>query len=239
MQIFIKSFKLFTLKLNCVCNIILSGCSVSSTKFWNNMTMCIKLKQAIEIQTNKVLASVSIKRIRLSTRESDGRSQRKITEINIFIKQIQQGKITDIYIATAKIQTFSPVRFWYRWIDLSVLIKKTPHIQVVLLMFSFEYPSRNLSYSFYSLHKFCRSWVHIWLPVPWYGTLLTRSHIHCTMQYTVGSHGTMYLNMMTSSNGNIFRVTGHLCKEFTGHRWIPRTNASDAELWCFLWSGAE
>ena len=26
--------------------------------------------------------------------------------------------------------------------------------------------------------------------------------------------------MMTSSNGNIFRVTGHLCGEFTGHRWF-------------------
>ena len=37
--------------------------------------------------------------------------------------------------------------------------------------------------------------------------------------------------MMTSSHGNIFRVTGHLCKEFTGPRWIPRTKASDAELW--------
>ena len=31
--------------------------------------------------------------------------------------------------------------------------------------------------------------------------------------------------MMTSSNGNIFRVTGPLCGEFTGHRWIPRTKA--------------
>ena len=29
---------------------------------------------------------------------------------------------------------------------------------------------------------------------------------------------------MTSSNGNIFRVTGH--------RWIPLTKASDAEFWC-------
>ena len=29
--------------------------------------------------------------------------------------------------------------------------------------------------------------------------------------------------MMTSSNGNIFRVTGPLCGEFTGDRWIPRT----------------
>ena len=45
--------------------------------------------------------------------------------------------------------------------------------------------------------------------------------------------------MMTSSNGNIFRVTGHLCGEFTGHRWIPLTKASDAELWCLLWSGPE
>ena len=45
--------------------------------------------------------------------------------------------------------------------------------------------------------------------------------------------------MMTSSNGNIFRVTGHLCGEFTGRRWIPRTKASDAELWSFLWSAPE
>ena len=42
-------------------------------------------------------------------------------------------------------------------------------------------------------------------------------------------------NMMTSSDGNIFRVTGHLCGEFTGLRWIPHTKASDAELWYFLW----
>ena len=28
--------------------------------------------------------------------------------------------------------------------------------------------------------------------------------------------------MMTSSNGNIFRVSCHLCGEFTGQRWIPR-----------------
>ena len=27
--------------------------------------------------------------------------------------------------------------------------------------------------------------------------------------------------MMSSTNGNIFRVTGHLCGEFTGPRWIP------------------
>ena len=42
--------------------------------------------------------------------------------------------------------------------------------------------------------------------------------------------------MMTSSNGHIFRVTGPSYGKFTGHRWIPLTKASDAELWCFLWS---
>ena len=46
-------------------------------------------------------------------------------------------------------------------------------------------------------------------------------------------------SMMTSSNGNIFRVTGPLCGEFPGLRWSPRTKASDAELWFFLWSVPE
>ena len=40
--------------------------------------------------------------------------------------------------------------------------------------------------------------------------------------------------MMTSSNGNIFRVTGHLCGEFTGPLWVPRTKACDTELWYFF-----
>ena len=38
---------------------------------------------------------------------------------------------------------------------------------------------------------------------------------------------------------NVFRVIGHLCWEFTGHRWIPHTKASDVEFWCFLWSAPE
>ena len=40
---------------------------------------------------------------------------------------------------------------------------------------------------------------------------------------------------MTSPNGNIFRVTGPLWGESTGHRWIPLAKASDAELCSFLW----
>ena len=49
----------------------------------------------------------------------------------------------------------------------------------------------------------------------------------------------IWSSMMTSSNGNIFRVTDHLCGEFTGPRWIPSTKASDAEFWYILWSASE
>ena len=46
-------------------------------------------------------------------------------------------------------------------------------------------------------------------------------------------------NLMTSSNGNIFRVIDPLCGEFTGYRWIPLTKASDADLFAkfaLIWS---
>ena len=64
----------------------------------------------------------------------------------------------------------------------------------------------------------------------------------CFMKYRIimdcdlAEHGWI---MMTSSNGNFFRVTGPLCGEFTGPRWTPLTEASDAELWCFLLSAPE
>ena len=43
------------------------------------------------------------------------------------------------------------------------------------------------------------------------------------------NHLVKKLYTMRSSNGNIFRVTGPLCGEFTG----TLTKAGDAELWCF------
>ena len=57
--------------------------------------------------------------------------------------------------------------------------------------------------------------------------------------YHFGDETMSHYVMMTSSNRNIFRVIGYLCGEFTGDRWIPHTKASDAELWCFLWSAPE
>ena len=60
-----------------------------------------------------------------------------------------------------------------------------------------------------------------------------------SLQIYENIYGENIHSMMTSSNGNIFRFTGHLCEEFTGDRWIPRTKARDALLWCFLWSVPE
>ena len=61
--------------------------------------------------------------------------------------------------------------------------------------------------------------------------------IHCLLLWGQECADHCGVFMMTSLNGNIFRVTGHLCGEFTCHRWwIPLTKASNAELWCFLWS---
>ena len=56
----------------------------------------------------------------------------------------------------------------------------------------------------------------------------------CLMTYMT-SHAlrAFVSSMMTAPNGNIYRVTGPLCGEFSGHRWIPLTKNSDAELWYF------
>ena len=55
--------------------------------------------------------------------------------------------------------------------------------------------------------------------------------LYCSLWWSVI---TVRNGMTTSSNGNTFRVTGPLCGEFTGHRWIPLTKVSDAELWYFF-----
>ena len=62
--------------------------------------------------------------------------------------------------------------------------------------------------------------------------MCTYVHISVTKWCTLGyEHGALWdlgnstirvpPRHMTSSNGNIYRVTGHLCGEFTGDRWIP------------------
>ena len=59
-------------------------------------------------------------------------------------------------------------------------------------------------------------------------------YLYCQC-YWCSKQKTLPWIMMTSSNVHIFRVTGPLCGEFAGHRWIRLTKASDTELRCFLW----
>ena len=65
------------------------------------------------------------------------------------------------------------------------------------------------------------------------------SHINSNYRSETMPPAYLSSHMKTSSNGNIFRVTGPVCGEFTGPRWFPHTKATDAELWCFLWSTPE
>ena len=53
----------------------------------------------------------------------------------------------------------------------------------------------------------------------WCLGILTLHHVIVMALQIVGNSSgsaTVNLSMMTSSDENIFRVTGHLCKEFTG-----------------------
>ena len=70
-------------------------------------------------------------------------------------------------------------------------------------------------------------------PPDWYEVL----HSVCTPDQTYLSLIRFFAAGWTDQQprGNIFRVTGPLCGEFTGQRRIPRAEASDAEHWCFLW----
>ena len=55
--------------------------------------------------------------------------------------------------------------------------------------------------------------------------------IHVTFSHWPLRDVIVNVYMITSSNGNIIRVTGASWGEFTCHRRIPLTKASDAELW--------
>ena len=69
---------------------------------------------------------------------------------------------------------------------------------------------------------------------------MVRQHLYTELAYVARIIFQQKLShMMKSSNGNLLRVTDPLSGEFTGHRLIPLTKASDAEFWCFLWSASE
>ena len=73
----------------------------------------------------------------------------------------------------------------------------------------------------------------------WYSTQLKSPVIEDSDPFILHSRWYDCWWHVTSSNGNISRVTGHLCGKFTGQRWIPSTKATDTELWRFLWSAPD
>ena len=87
-----------------------------------------------------------------------------------------------------------------------------------------------------SRHSWCmrnpRFYVSGKRPMYWYRYLAARSSMMVILRVIVSPK--LCHPMMTSSNGSIFRVTGILCGEFTGPRWISLTQASDTELWYFF-----
>ena len=70
---------------------------------------------------------------------------------------------------------------------------------------------------------------------PWlnYDQCLYTLAVLCSESHTLGKRHDDVMKW------KLFRVTGHLCGEFTGPRWIPHIKTSDAELWWFLWSASE
>ena len=79
-------------------------------------------------------------------------------------------------------------------------------------------------------------WLSATLESGLYTTTMTRLNTYHTWTHErhLISHSHRWaIIMMTSSNGNIFCVTGPLWGESTSHRWISLTKACDTELWCF------
>ena len=59
--------------------------------------------------------------------------------------------------------------------------------------------------------------------------------IHVVYSISRMLHYLLGNRMMTSSNGNGFRITGPLSGESTGHQWISPTKGQGHALWRFLW----
>ena len=157
----------------------------------------------------------------------------------------RDGKHYDICIMLCTFATRGALEPWSGGVPAAAAIRNHMHSSVML--FWRHWLHEGIMTWKFSLHywPFVRG-IHLWVPltmtrnaVLWWISWWTNNPIQCWWSETPWCSCDNTVVMMTSSNGNIFRVTGHLCGEFTGPRWIPRTKASDAELWCFIWSASE
>ena len=136
-----------------------------------------------------------------------------------------KGKLPPDALLDARI-TIIPDRAFTSFFNLTVRLHCKLGLRVVNVQGGVYFCEKKSSIVTHSQLKFCFNGI----------SFLVDYSLHTDVHR---KHNNFHTNMMTSSNGNIFRVTGHLCGEFPGPRWIPRTKASDAELCCFLWSAPE
>ena len=80
------------------------------------------------------------------------------------------------------------------------------------------YPKRHTSNTVY-----CKSHLNGKMPYVYKPCCITGRHAFKHWSVNHFTQSDLLWFMMTSSNGSIFRVTGHLCGEFTGHRIINHT----------------
>ena len=123
----------------------------------------------------------------------------------------------------------------------TIVIAQDPDISLFFFKFVNSFANHYLSHYIIHTQHDCPSQMNTNLMIR--VTKLTRPLICCCQSSHLRSFvrdnhaGSVY--MMTSSNRNIFRVTGLMWGESIGHLWIPLTKASDVDLWCFLWSAPE
>ena len=82
-----------------------------------------------------------------------------------------------------------------------------------------------------------------------------RSFLHIPIQWAMRNWSTLFQSLIVLQSASFLGLETWVhhdvikwkhfprywlfVREFTGPRWIPRTKASDAELWYFLWSAPE
>ena len=82
-----------------------------------------------------------------------------------------------------------------------------------------------------------KCFVNYHLQHSWHFLALTLSPVNLRISFEATSQtGPMMLSWWRHQMKNIFRVTGPFWVESTGHRWIPLTKASDAELLICAWT---
>ena len=96
------------------------------------------------------------------------------------------------------------------------------------------FPDCNSSLNSHMAMKWCTKQLSNPSDLPCYVFFLSML-LFCLLLFICSSILLLSSLMMTSSNGHLYRVTGPLWGELTGHLRIPLTKASDAELWYILW----